>query len=186
MLAGVEPGDDGIDDAGGAVDDVERRVEPVLGGLALGDVDGVLVAHPAGVDAVHVDAVGVVLRGAGARHHVERGLRHVRVRVLRRLEPPVELPFDGRHVHHVLVALGRPEHERLESCVQHERRDRVDQLGLEELDGRYLGEHQPPRVPVAQVDLLQVLVETALGEQVVLRMRLARQQRALRERWPRR
>ncbi len=64
VLAAVEPADDRIDDAGGAVDDVERRVEAVLGGLALGDVERVLVADPTGVDAVHVDAVGVVLRRA--------------------------------------------------------------------------------------------------------------------------
>jgi hypothetical protein len=49
--AGVGAGDDRVDDAGRAVDDVERRVEVLLGALALGDVGRVLVAHPAGVDA---------------------------------------------------------------------------------------------------------------------------------------
>ena len=101
-----------------------------------------------------------------ARHHVERGLGHVGVRVLRGLEPPVELPLDRRHVDDVLVALGRAQHQRLEPRVEHERRDRVHQLGLEQLDRRHLGEHEPPRVPVAQVDLLQVLVEPTRGEQV--------------------
>ena len=38
MLAGVEAVDDRVDDARGAVDDVERRVEAVLGGLPRGDV----------------------------------------------------------------------------------------------------------------------------------------------------
>src|SRR3546814_13463935 len=74
VLAGVGAGDDRVDDAGGSVDDVERRVEPVLGLLLLGDVDRVLVADPAGVDAVHVDAVGVVVggRGWGSRSDVRR------------------------------------------------------------------------------------------------------------------
>ena len=38
VRAGVEAVDDRVDDAGRAVDDVERRVEAVLGRLALGDV----------------------------------------------------------------------------------------------------------------------------------------------------
>src|SRR3546814_19562695 len=44
VLDGVGAGDDRVDDQGGSVDDVERRVEPVLGLLLLGDVDRVLVA----------------------------------------------------------------------------------------------------------------------------------------------
>ena len=124
--------------------------------------DGILVGHPAGVDAVHVDAVACVVGRGGARHHVQRGLRHVRVRVPGRLEPPVELPLDRRHVDDVLVALGRAQHQRLQARVQHERRDRVDELHLEQLDRRDLGEQQAPRVALAQVDLLQILVEPAL------------------------
>ena len=108
--------------------------------------DRVLVGDPAGVDAVHVDAVGVVVGRRGARHHVQRGLRHVRVRVPGRLEAAVELPLDRRHVDDVLVALGRAQHQRLEPRVEHERRDRVDELRLEQLDRRHLGERQPPRV----------------------------------------
>jgi hypothetical protein len=88
VLAGVEAGDDGVDDARGAVDDVERRMEAVLGGLARGDLGGILVGHPAGVDAVHVDAVVLVVGRRGAGQHVERGLRHVGVRMARRLEAP--------------------------------------------------------------------------------------------------
>jgi hypothetical protein len=38
--AGVEAVDDRVDDAGRAVDDVERRVEAVLGRLARGDLHG--------------------------------------------------------------------------------------------------------------------------------------------------
>ena len=128
--------------------------------------DRVLVGHPAGVDAVHVDAVGVVVGRRGARHHVQRGLGHVRVRVRVVLKLPVELPLHRRDVDDVLVALRRAQHQRLEARVEHERRDGVDELHLEQLDRRHLGEQQPPRVALAQVDLLQVLVEPALGEQV--------------------
>jgi hypothetical protein len=57
VVAGVEAVDDRIDDARRAVDDVERRVEACSSLLARGDLHRVLVGHPAGVDAVHVDAV---------------------------------------------------------------------------------------------------------------------------------
>ena len=46
--------------------------------------------------------------------------------------------------------------------------------------------HEPPRVAVAQVDLLQVLVEPASREQLATRRLLARQQGTLRERRRRR
>ena len=114
----------------------------------------VLVAHPAGVDAVHVDPVGVVVGRRGARHHVQRGLGHVRVRVPRGLEVPVELALDGRDVDDVLVAARRAEHERLQAGVEDERRDRVHELRLEQLDRRDLVEEEPPRVALAEVDLL--------------------------------
>ncbi len=77
-----------------------------------------------GVHAVHVDPVVVVVGRGRARHHVERGLRHVRVRVARGLRRPVELPLDRRHVDDVLVAAGRAQHQRLEARVEEERRDR--------------------------------------------------------------
>ena len=130
--------------------------------------DGILVGHPAGVDAVHVDAVGVVVGGGGAGHHVQRRLGHVRVRVPRRLEAAVELALDRRDVDDVLVALGRAQHQRLQPRVEDERRDGVDELRLEQLDRRHLGEQQAPRVALAQVDLLQVLVEPSLREEVAL------------------
>jgi hypothetical protein len=40
VLAGVEAVDDRVDDARGAVDDVERRMEAVLGRLARRDLAG--------------------------------------------------------------------------------------------------------------------------------------------------
>src|SRR3546814_4690880 len=70
VLAGVEPVDDRVDDARGAVDDVQRRVEAFLDDLARGELGGILVGHPAGVDAVHVDAVAVVI-GRSEEHTSE-------------------------------------------------------------------------------------------------------------------
>src|SRR5665213_4475406 len=43
VLAGVEAVDDRVDDARGAVHDVEWRTKAVLGGLLLGDVQRILV-----------------------------------------------------------------------------------------------------------------------------------------------
>ena len=73
------------------------------------------------------------------------------------------------------------EHQRLQPGVEHERRHGVDELRLEQLDGRHLGEQEAPRVPVAEVDLLQVLVELALREQVALIGRLLGEEAHLRE-----
>ena len=52
MLAGVEAVDDRVDDARGAVDDVQRRMEAFLLDLERGDVGRIFVGDPAGVDAV--------------------------------------------------------------------------------------------------------------------------------------
>ena len=134
--------------------------------LARGDLRRILVGHPAGVDAVHVDAVGVIIGGRGARHHVERGLGHVGVRMARGLEVAVELPFHRRHVDDVLVALRRAQHQRLQPRVDDERRDRVDQLHFQQLDRRHLGQQQPPGIAAAQIDLLQILIEPAFGKQI--------------------
>ena len=112
MFAGVEAGDDGIDDAGGAVNDVERRIEAVVFGCARGDVGGVFVGNPPGIDAVHVDAVSVVIGSGGARHHVEGGFGHVGVGMARGFEFAIELAFDRGDVDDVFVAVGRAKHER--------------------------------------------------------------------------
>ena len=60
------------------------------------------------------------------------------------LEPPVELALDGRDVDDVLGAAGRLQHQRLEPGVEHEWGDGVDQLGLQQLDRRHLGQGQTP------------------------------------------
>ena len=63
----------------------------------------------------------------------------------------------------------RAEHQRLQPRVEDERRDGVDELHLEQLDGR-----TPPPAgsarscDLAQIDLLQILIEPALGEQMAL------------------
>src|SRR5262245_14897839 len=67
VLAGAEPREDRIEDARRTVDDVERRRKAVLPTLALGERHGVLVRDPAGVDAVHVDAILDVVGRGGAR-----------------------------------------------------------------------------------------------------------------------
>src|SRR5579883_1803439 len=82
VLAREQPGEHGIADARGAIDDVERGRKIQLLALALGVHGRVLVGDPARVHGVHVDAVLGVVRGRGQRHHVERGLGHVGVRVL--------------------------------------------------------------------------------------------------------
>src|SRR3954470_15546239 len=61
VRAGVEAGDDRCDDAGGAVDAVERRMETLLGKVSRRDLRGIFVGDPSCVDAVHVDAVVVVV-----------------------------------------------------------------------------------------------------------------------------
>src|SRR6266513_5733769 len=74
MRAGIDAVEDRIHDARATVDDVERRVKALLGGLARGNLHRILVGDPAGVDAVHVDAVGMVIGCRRARHHVQRRL----------------------------------------------------------------------------------------------------------------
>src|ERR1039458_8780090 len=72
MLAGIEAGDDRIDDPRRPVHDIQGRVKAVVAHLARRDFFGVFVRDPARIDAVHMDAVGVVVRRRGAGHHVQR------------------------------------------------------------------------------------------------------------------
>ena len=128
-----------------------------------------------------MDAVLRVIGRRGARHHVERGLRHVGVRVACCFRVAIELAFHRRHVDDVFVALRCAQHQRLEPRVEHERRDRVDQLHLKQFDRRNFVQQQAPRVAFAQVDLLQVGVEQAFGEQVRLCKQFLGHQRHLRQ-----
>ena len=134
-----------------------------------GDLRRILVGDPPRVHRVHVDAVLLVVGGGGAGHHVERGLGHVGVRVAGRLEVAVELALHRGHVDDVLGPAGRAQHERLEPGIEDERRHRVHQVHLEQLDRGHVGHQHPPRVPLAQVQLLAVLVEPSLGERAASR-----------------
>ena len=118
-----------------------------------------------GVDRVHVDAVLHEVGRAGARHHVQRRLRHVGVRVLVGLGGAVELSFHRADVDDVLVRARRAHHERLEARVEDVRRDGVHELHFEQLGRFDLVHAQAPAVHLAQVDLLQILVETVRGEE---------------------
>lgn len=165
MATGVEAVDDGIGDAGGAVDDVEGGMELMFAGLALGDVEGVFVGDPAGVHAVHVDAVVEVFGGGGAGHHVEGGLGHVGVGMTRGLESTIELPFDGGDIDDVFVEGGHALKQGFQPGIDEERGDGIDQLDFEEFDGRHLGQGQAPGIASTEIDLLEVAVELAGGEQ---------------------
>ena len=117
--------------------------------LARSEFGGILVRDPAGVDGVHVDTVVVVIGRGGTGHHVQRGLRHIGVRMPRGLELAVELAFDRRHVDDVFVAARRlalagAQHQRLEARVDDERCDGVDQLHFQQFDGRHFGHQQAP------------------------------------------
>src|SRR6188472_4363544 len=46
VATGVDPIEDRVDDAGCAVDDIERRMKAALFGLALGDVQWIFIGHP--------------------------------------------------------------------------------------------------------------------------------------------
>ena len=77
---------------------------------------------------------------------------------------------------------GRAQHQRLQARVEDERRDGVDELRLEQLDRRTSASSSRQELRVAQVDLLQVLVEPALGEEVAAApASVLGQQRHLRE-----
>src|SRR5665213_1157582 len=160
-----------------AVDGVERWMEPLIDDFSRGKLRRVFVGDPPGVDAVHVDSVVVIVGRRRARHHVERGLRHVRVRMPRRLGDPVELPLDRRHIDDVLVASGHAEHERLQTRIQEEGRDGVDDLHLEHLHGRHVCQQHPPRVRAAQIDLLKVRVQLARRKQIRTQKQFLRQER---------
>src|ERR1700754_69497 len=60
VFAGVDAADDRIDDARSAVNNVQRWVETFFQHFLRCQIRRILVGHPAGVDAVHVDAVVVV------------------------------------------------------------------------------------------------------------------------------
>ena len=167
VLTGFAP-HDRIVDTGGTVDQVERRV-PALGGDTQLLLVRALVGDPAGVDGVHQDPVGLVqLAGGRTRHHVERGLGHVGVRVTRALVPPRELALHRRHVDHMSSPgrrrPGRGRHRRPQPGDQQERRDRVAQLHFEQLERVDLVDGLGPRVGALQVGQQATGVDGCAGE----------------------
>ena len=50
--------------------------------------------------------------------------------------------------------------------VEDEWSDGIHELGLQQLDRRHFGEEQAPRIAIAQVHLLEILVELALRKEV--------------------
>src|SRR5580765_1411548 len=113
LLAGVQTGDDGIEDARRTVHGIERWMKAMFGELARGEVGRVFVRHPTCVHGVHVNAIRVIFRRGGACHHIERSLGHVGVRMARGLEFTIELPLDSGDVHDVFVPLDGAKHQRL-------------------------------------------------------------------------
>ena len=135
--------------------------------LAVG-VDGrVLVGDPARVDGVHVDAVLHVVARRGERHHVERGLGHVGVRVLVGLGAAREDALHRRHVDDVLVARcasrsisGLRRAQRMNGATAFTSwTSSISAVGTSARAIRQV-------LRAAQVDLLQVRVDVAVREQV--------------------
>ena len=77
---------------------------------------------------------------------------------------------------------GVREHQRLQPRIEQEGRDGVDELHLEQLHGRHVGEQHAPGVALAQIDLLQILIESPLREEMRRGLVVLGQQRHLRQR----
>ena len=67
-----------------------------------------------------------------------------------------------------LSRFGVLQHERFQTRVEDERRDRVDQLHFQQLHRRNFRQKQPPRIASAKIDLLQILIEPPLGEKIAV------------------
>ena len=50
--------------------------------------------------------------------------------------------------------------------------DGIHEMHFEQLDRRYFGHREPPGIALAQIDLLQVLIESPFGEEILLRREL--------------
>mmetsp|Transcript_40438 Transcript_40438/g.121843 ORF Transcript_40438/g.121843 Transcript_40438/m.121843 type:complete len:242 (-) Transcript_40438:1207-1932(-) len=165
---GLHPHEDRIDDPRGSIDLVDGSLEQIRRGDLGGLLQGILVVDPARVDAVHVYPVllsQIFRRRSG--QHVERRLGHIGVRMIGHLVP-VEFAFHCRDVDDVPVGPGRVSgrgcHEGLETAVEHEGRDGVDEHALHHLGRRHLVHFQEPRVGSAQVELLTVHVGGSRGQ----------------------
>lgn len=164
VLPRIEARKDGIADAGRAVDDIERRMEAVDLPFARRYFGGIFIGDPSGIDAVHENSIARVVLSGCAREHIERGLGHIGVGMFIGLVIPIELALHGRDIDDVFVEAFVFEHQRLELCAEHKGRDGVDQVNLEQFDGGNFREREAPTVVCAKIDLLEVLIELALGK----------------------
>mmetsp|Transcript_21918 Transcript_21918/g.50410 ORF Transcript_21918/g.50410 Transcript_21918/m.50410 type:complete len:234 (+) Transcript_21918:188-889(+) len=194
-LSAIGNRDDGIDDPSGSIDLVERRLEA----MPLRDLRGarhrVLIVDPTCVHGVHEDtSLGELLR-ACARHHIQRRLSHVGVRVIRRLKS-VELALHRGNVNHLPRRNWGAQQQRSKFAVDNEGRECVDGEHLRSLARAHLAQLEQPAVGTPQVELLAVdvmcadrkelLVHRGLGfdlaPQWQLRPKGRRQQRRSRQR----
>src|SRR3954447_24578765 len=68
--ASVQSRDNGIQDPGRTIHDIEGRMEPMLRHLPRRDLSGIFVRNPTRVHTVHVNAIALIIRRRGAGHHV--------------------------------------------------------------------------------------------------------------------
>lgn len=179
MLAGVESVDDRVDDARGAVDDVQRQIKTFLLHLEYDNFCRIFIDDPANVHTVHIDTIILIISRQDARHHVQYGLGHVGVRVAHGLEITVELTFHRRDVDDMLVALGRAQHQRFEPRIDNKRNNNINQLHFQQLHQQHFSHQQTPRIATTQIDLLQVLIQTSIKKQILLAHQFIIQQRNL-------
>src|SRR5579883_3226547 len=95
----IDPACDWVNQAGHAVDYVERRIE----GLAVPPMSrlriGLFIGDPTCIDSIHIDAVAHTILCACAYQHVQGRFGHIRVRMKFVLLPSIELPFHRRNLH---------------------------------------------------------------------------------------
>src|SRR5690349_17825302 len=56
---------------------------------------GILICGPTRIHAVHIDTIACIICRRGARHHIQSGLRHIRMGMVCSLALPIELSLHG-------------------------------------------------------------------------------------------
>ena len=121
MLTGVKTIDNRIHDPRRSVHDVQRRMKTMLASLCALSIPD-LRPSPTRIHAVHVNSIGMIIRRRSARHHVQRRLGHVRMRMPGRFEFAIKLPFHRRDIHDVFVPFRCAQHQGLQPRIQNKRR----------------------------------------------------------------